>query len=246
MENNTTPRDTIIEEDEFPKQKLVSNGSNAVTGASTSSLTKTLLESLPPIPNISPALLPTIVTSLEDEKGNSLHLSQSLPIHSVLLTSRHIHNSAQSPKDDEVFCGAVSGRARSLNEEGTQPQEALSPVLPSPEKAWETDSIISGTTSQREAAAGAFLHKSDLDVSSSLGGLSSFHYRNSSNSRAHSGGSRNGRRNRKSDTCSLSSRNSEDEDIGEDDLPGVADAAGGVNPSFLSSASLPLTPFKNQ
>jgi hypothetical protein len=87
-----------------------------------------------------------------------------------------------------------------------------------PRKLPSNDSIVSGNSSNEQMP----IYKSDLDVRSSYESRK-WRY--------------------KSDTCSLSSRNSDADD--EDDSDSFNSEKKKSN-SFLSSTSLPLTPFKNQ
>ena len=206
---------------------------------STSSLTKTLLESLPPIPNLSPALLPTLLNILDEMPKK---ISQSLPNPTFQLLKPSV--SSQISEDEENF---FIGSAH--NEELICRSFTLEPKLDSGKD--DVFSISSKEISGNGTTHSSILNKSDIsiDVASSLGVFPTFYSnRNSSSSRAHSGGSssrRNARRNLKSDSSSLGSANSEDDEIDDQSLKNAFEA-GGFSSSFLSSASLPLTPFKNQ
>jgi hypothetical protein len=212
--------------------------------SSTSSLTKTLLESLPPIPNLSPALLPTMMNILEEMPPKKI--SQSLPNPTFQLLKPSV-SSQQISEDEEnnFFIGSAQN-----NEELICRSFTLEPKLDSGKD--DVFSISSKEISGNRTTHSSILNKSDIsiDVASSLGAFPTFYSNrnSSSSSRAHSGGSssrRNARRNLKSDSSSLGSANSEDDEIDDQSLKNAFEA-GGFSSSFLSSASLPLTPFKNQ
>lgn len=223
-------------------------------GSSNSNNLVTTTSMLPPIPNLSPALEATRSQQISRQvQQDSLNLSQSLPLDSLPGETERLRASLQ------------------LSTTGLSTALSIGPAIKSADEIGiEREGRRTGGGSG--SASASYSHRdlrfeSDVDVASSSFSMSStsgFHQmkKNSENTRAHSGGSggtthsgggsaKRGawRSSQKGDSCSLSSKNSEDDD-GFDELmlnPDNSSGASNTLPSsFLSSASLPLTPFKNQ
>ena len=231
-------------------------GTAAGGGSSNSNNLVATTAMLPPIPNLSPALEATRSQQISRQvQQDSLNLSQSLPLDSLLGESERLRASLQ------------------LSTTGLSAALSIGPAIKSADEIGiEREGRRTGGGSG--SASASYSHRdlrfeSDADVASSSFSMSStsgFNQmkKNSENTRAHSGGSggtthsaggsagaKRGawRSSQKGDSCSLSSKNSEDDD-GFDELMMNPDNSSGASntlpSSFLSSASLPLTPFKNQ
>jgi hypothetical protein len=209
------------------KQKIISLELNERVPSS-----KELISSLlPPILNLSPALEPEkSVKILKEVEQDSFNLSQNVSLESMTLSDN---------------------RRRASLELSPTGFSAAKPIL-NIKSAEEFESCLKGGSASYSHRDLRF--ESDLDFeqhSNSFNESTSGFIVKKNQNRIHSGGSggtigakRGTWRSQKGDSCSLSSRNSED-DEGLDEIIDTSNS----NPlpsSFLSTASLPLTPFKNQ
>lgn len=226
-------------------KKILNQDSKVAVGSNPNLATTS---ALPPIPNLSPALDATKPLQISRQvQQDSFILSQSLPLDSLLGESERLRL-------------ATTGLSAALPIETTIKSADEIRIEREGRRIGDGSGPGSASFSHRD-----FRFESDVDVTSSsfsMGSTTGFQQmRKNSSSRAHSGGSggttHSGagaklgtwRSSQKGDSCSLSSKNSEDDD-GFDELvhnPENTSCASNTLPSsFLSSASLPLTPFKNQ
>lgn len=188
-----------------------------VAAVQESSRMSAVSSSLLPIPSISPALAPSLQESnfekLDLLNLDKVQMSQSLPAESLLTSN--VFDSKSSLRLS-VTAESFHSTKTDTSSKSAQDQSSWSDLL-HPKHSSSVSIGQSGSVSFKASGGSA-------------GNDSASSYRK----RGGSGWSQ---------TASLSSRNSEDED-GLDDLKSIEGDA--KLPSFLSSASLPLTPFKNQ